>query len=109
MPVTTRGQRVVILRTSSFRKYPTEALPAAKSNTGLYEDYQKVYNRIAEVIDDADRSDSTVFKHLVWFLLHFVFVDGSFGPVVLRLAWHVSGTYDKAAGTGGSNDATMLL
>jgi hypothetical protein len=32
---------------------------------------------------------------------HFFFVDGSFGPVVLRLAWHASGTYDKATGTGG--------
>ncbi|KAG1863817.1 heme peroxidase [Suillus subluteus] len=126
------------LRTSSFRKYSTEAPPAAKSNTGLYvglgavvlgggvayylygsssetgkvtstalksaaqsakvatnfvptkEDYQKVYNRIAEVIDDADDYD-----------------NGSFGPVVLRLAWHASGTYDKVTGTGGSNYATM--
>ncbi|KAG1790070.1 heme peroxidase [Suillus plorans] len=126
------------LRTSSFRKYSTEAPPAAKSNTGLYvglgavvlgggvayylydsssetakvtssalksaaqsakvatnfvptkEDYQKVYNRIAEVIDDADDYD-----------------NGSFGPVVVRLAWHASGTYDKATGTGGSNYATM--
>jgi cytochrome c peroxidase len=126
------------LRTSSFRKYSTEAPPAAKSNTGLYvglgavvlgggvayylydsssdtakatstalksaaqsakvatnfvptkADYQKVYNRIAEVIDDAGDYD-----------------NGSFGPVVLRLAWHASGTYDKATGTGGSNYATM--
>lgn len=126
------------LRTSSFRKYSTEAPPTAKSNTGLYvglgavilgggvayylydsssetakvtssalksaaqsakvatnfvptkEDYQKVYNRIAEVIDDADDYD-----------------NGSFGPVVVRLAWHASGTYDKATGTGGSNYATM--
>jgi cytochrome c peroxidase len=33
--------------------------------------------------------------------------DGSFGPVLLRLAWHCSGTYDKESGTGGSNYATM--
>jgi cytochrome c peroxidase len=33
--------------------------------------------------------------------------DGSFGPVLLRLAWHASGTYDVSTGTGGSNYATM--
>ncbi|KAF8057109.1 ccp1 [Scenedesmus sp. PABB004] len=33
--------------------------------------------------------------------------DGSYGPVLVRLAWHASGTYDKASGTGGSNGATM--
>jgi cytochrome c peroxidase len=33
--------------------------------------------------------------------------DGSLAPVVLRLAWHASGTYNKADGTGGSNYATM--
>lgn len=33
--------------------------------------------------------------------------DGSIGPVLVRLAWHASGTYDKATGTGGSNGATM--
>ncbi|TCD68259.1 heme peroxidase [Steccherinum ochraceum] len=54
------------------------------------EDYQKVYNRIAEVIDSAEGYD-----------------DGSYGPVILRLAWHSSGTYDKETKTGGSNYATM--
>lgn len=33
--------------------------------------------------------------------------DGSYGPVLVRLAWHASGTFDKATGTGGSNGATM--
>jgi cytochrome c peroxidase len=33
--------------------------------------------------------------------------DGSYGPVLVRLAWHCSGTYDKASGKGGSNGATM--
>ena len=27
--------------------------------------------------------------------------------VLVRLAWHASGTYDKDTGTGGSNGATM--
>ncbi|KAI8903312.1 heme peroxidase [Gorgonomyces haynaldii] len=33
--------------------------------------------------------------------------DGSIGPVLVRLAWHASGTYDKKTRTGGSNGATM--
>jgi catalase (peroxidase I) len=33
--------------------------------------------------------------------------DGSYGPVLVRLAWHASGTYDKATDTGGSDGATM--
>ncbi|KAF8196598.1 heme peroxidase [Pholiota molesta] len=54
------------------------------------EDYIKVYNRIAEIMDEAGDYD-----------------DGSYGPVLLRLAWHSSGTYDKDSNTGGSNYATM--
>lgn len=53
-------------------------------------DYQQVYNEIAARLEEKDDYD-----------------DGSFGPVLLRLAWHASGTFDKATGTGGSNGATM--
>ena len=28
-------------------------------------------------------------------------LDGSYGPVLVRLAWHASGTYDKVDKTGG--------
>ena len=54
------------------------------------EDYQTVYDAIAKQLWEKDDYD-----------------DGSYGPVVLRLAWHASGTYDKETGTGGSNGATM--
>ncbi|KAL7629442.1 heme peroxidase [Parahypoxylon ruwenzoriense] len=54
------------------------------------EDYQKVYNEIAGRLEEDDDYD-----------------DGSYGPVLVRLAWHASGTYDKETGTGGSNGATM--
>lgn len=33
--------------------------------------------------------------------------DGSYGPVLVRLAWHASGTFDHASGNGGSAGATM--
>ncbi|KAJ3333363.1 heme peroxidase [Blyttiomyces sp. JEL0837] len=52
-------------------------------------DYQQVYNDIAALLDNND------------------YDDGSYGPVLVRLAWHAAGTYDKATGTGGSNGATM--
>jgi cytochrome c peroxidase len=52
-------------------------------------DYQKVYNQIADILEDNDWD------------------DGSNGPVFVRLAWHAAGTYDKESKTGGSNGATM--
>jgi cytochrome c peroxidase len=33
--------------------------------------------------------------------------DGSFGPLLIRLAWHASATWDQNTRTGGSNGATM--
>ncbi|KAF8070078.1 heme peroxidase [Lyophyllum atratum] len=71
------------------------AVQSAKAKTHFTptkEDYQKVYNRIAELFDEAGQSE---------------YDDGSYAPVILRLAWHSSGTYDKDSKTGGSNYATM--
>lgn len=33
--------------------------------------------------------------------------DGSIGPLLVRLAWHASGTYDRQTQTGGSDGGTM--
>ncbi|KAI8385059.1 heme peroxidase [Radiomyces spectabilis] len=53
-------------------------------------DYNQVYKDIAEILDENSDYD-----------------DGSYGPVLVRLAWHASGTYDDETKTGGSNGATM--
>lgn len=58
--------------------------------TPTKDDYQHVYNEIAKLLEEKDDYD-----------------DGSYGPVIVRLAWHCSGTYDKLTNTGGSNGATM--
>lgn len=72
-----------------FYFYNQGSSPAApKERTQA--DYQAVYNEIAGRLEEKDDYD-----------------DGSYGPVLLRLAWHASGTYDKETGTGGSNGATM--
>ena len=73
--------------------YTTSGAPSAASAkvfTPSQQDYQKVSDEIAARLEEKDDYD-----------------DGSFGPVLLRLAWHASGTYDAETGTGGSNGATM--
>lgn len=87
-------------QTSSFdpAKKAEEAKKAVKSSVGKtagsftpdFNDYQEVYNAVAERLHDKDDYD-----------------DGSYGPVLLRLGWHASGTYDTETKTGGSNGATM--
>lgn len=69
---------------------PTTDLDQGKKNAYSQKDYQEVYNEIARRLEEKDDYD-----------------DGSYGPVLVRLAWHCSGTYDKETGTGGSNGATM--
>lgn len=53
------------------------------------QDYEAVREAVRAIIDNDD------------------YDDGSIGPVLVRLSWHASGTYDAASGTGGSNGATM--
>ncbi|AQZ18764.1 CCP1 (YKR066C) [Zygosaccharomyces parabailii] len=54
------------------------------------EDFQKVYNAIAKKIREEDDYDDGV----------------GYGPVVLRLSWHCSGTWDKKDNSGGSFGGT---
>ncbi|KIM45543.1 class II peroxidase [Hebeloma cylindrosporum] len=67
-----------------------QAAKVAANFVPTKDDYTKVYNAIVKIMDEAGEYD-----------------DGSYGPVLLRLAWHSSGTYDKDSKTGGSNYATM--
>ena len=53
------------------------------------EDYQKVYDAIAKRLVEQDDYD-----------------DGSYGPVLLRLGWHASGTFDQVRFVGGGNNNT---
>ncbi|PWN52747.1 heme peroxidase [Violaceomyces palustris] len=53
------------------------------------DEFQEIYNAIAENLRDAN------------------YVDSHFGPILVRLAWHSSGTYDYKTDTGGSDGATM--
>ncbi|KIP06974.1 class I heme peroxidase [Phlebiopsis gigantea 11061_1 CR5-6] len=73
-------------------KSGAQAAKVAANLVPTKEDYIKVYNRVAEIMDEAGDKE---------------YDDGSYGPVLLRLAWHSSGTYDKDTQTGGSNYATM--
>jgi len=48
-----------------------------------------------------------VRKAIVKSLENLDYEDGSYGPVLVRLAWHSAGTYDAKTKTGGSNGASM--
>lgn len=61
----------------------------AKLSAGGDVDYEQVRKDIAALLDN-EKYD-----------------DGSYGPVLVRLAWHASGTYDKSSDTGGSDGSTM--
>lgn len=64
--------------------------PVLAGRKHSYEDYAKVYKAIADKLVEDDDYD-----------------DGSYGPVLVRLAWHASGTFDKKAHDGGSSLGTM--
>jgi len=65
------------------------AYMVGSSLTGSSVDYDAVRAEIADRMDDENWD------------------DGSWGPVLVRLAWHASGTYCTTAKNGGSNGATM--
>ncbi|KAI0854244.1 heme peroxidase [Daldinia vernicosa] len=84
------GAGAVVAGGAGYYFYTSNNSGSTKVFSATKDDYQKVYNEIANRLEENDEYD-----------------DGSYGPVLVRLAWHASGTYDKETGTGGSNGATM--
>ena len=62
-----------------YGAFPNFKQDSAKETRGIFTpkkgDYQKVYDEISKALVEHDEYD-----------------DGSYGPVLLRLAWHCSGT-----------------
>lgn len=79
---------------------PTPFVPA-------FEDYQKVYNAIADRLEDNDYDDGSYGPVCPPPPSHPQFTPLTQPQVLLRLGWHASGTYDVNTKTGGSNGATM--
>jgi len=50
---------------------------------------------------------SVDYKAVAADIMDLVKKNPDWGPTLVRLAWHSSGTYDKISKTGGSNDGTI--
>ncbi|KAF8835347.1 cytochrome c peroxidase [Paxillus ammoniavirescens] len=84
---------------STAVKSAAQTAKVATKFTPTKADYQKV---LSPVLSGVSHQTKNIIRSAQCY-----FSDGSYGPVLLRLAWHASGTYDKNTGTGGSNYATM--
>ena len=104
-----KGKQQAIHKAESFAEYlakrnagggaapATIAAPTAASSPCPY----------SNTINIADAYYGEVRKELIANMDNPSWDDGSLAPIFIRLAWHSSGTYDKATGTGGSNGAGM--
>ena len=70
-------------------KMPEQGALGTGPKSIIKPDYGKVRKALEDLMDAPD------------------YDDGSYGPLMVRLAWHAAGTYDKNTLTGGSSGATM--
>lgn len=89
---------------TSAQAIKTKTIPVTTTKKDI--DYEKIYKEIAEMLDENPEWVQK-FMGKKRCLFSNSYDDGSYGPVLVRLAWHASGTYDKETKTGGSNGATM--
>ena len=94
----------VRLSSSSYLDSLSSASPATTSSLGT----RSIGDSGGSSSSDAD-SDAyhAVRQELKLLMDNPSWDDGSLAPIFIRLAWHSSGTYDQASGTGGSNGAGM--
>jgi catalase (peroxidase I) len=83
------SRRLSSIKRKSSKSANGLAPTAAVTPTAADVDYDAVRSAVLAIMDD-DQWD-----------------DGSYAPLLIRLAWHASGTYSAADGTGGSSGATM--
>lgn len=86
-----KGKQQAIHKAESFAEYLAKrgVGSGAAVAPGSTVDYTAVRNELLNMMDNPSWD------------------DGSLAPIFIRLAWHSSGTYDTASGTGGSNGAGM--
>lgn len=82
------------LRTHSYAELLGDALSEGRQGAPILQDAKPDYGAVRKAIADVLEKDED-------------YDDGHYGPILVRLAWHASGSYDKASNTGGSNGATM--
>lgn len=105
---------LLLFLTSSFAFTPNHRMPTSTSTVttlrSSYLDSLSTAPPLQFPISPKDASDEVyqaVREELKLFMDNPSWDDGSLAPIFIRLAWHSSGTYDAASGTGGSNGAGM--
>jgi len=65
------------------------------------------YLGTSALLDEGYRREKELKQAIADILENYDYDDGSIGPVLVRLAWHTSGTWCQDSKTGGSSGATM--
>jgi len=71
-------------------------------------DYAAVRKDIVKLLHQPEYDDGSAGRHVSLSIISRGLIF-SIGPVLVRLAWHASGTYDVETDTGGSNGAGISL